>query len=318
MTKLFRIQPEGPVEAVGEAPFVDEVSDLEAFVKNNPGILGEKVRIFSEQIDTGLGRMDLLAMDQSLEQGKLLLIELKNKPADTNVLLQVLRYASWVSTSPDSIKLLLEKAKLDAEKADLKPRIVIVAPDIEDELVELSQYIAAFEFSFLQVRRFRLGSEFLLVVESRAVARETKTPVTAQGEWDWERYEQVLHVAAPRIELAKWLVSKIQDVLAEKGWSLELRFRKGYTPFQMPGGWNVIGTENRWAKGWCIWFKLPAPPDELGLAAPSWADQIYWSKEWHTFYLNVTSKDIDFPQLNPFFEQAYAYVAELSGSSSSK
>jgi len=315
MTKLFRTQPGGSVEAVSEAPFVDEVTDLEAFVKNNPGILGEQVRIFAEQIDTGFGRMDLLAMDQSLEHGKLLLIELKNKPADINVLLQVLRYASWVSTSPDSIKLLLEKSKLDTEKADLKPRIVIIAPDIEDELVELSQYIKAFEFSFLQVRRFRLGSEFLVVVESKVVSAGEGTPVGVQEEWDWERYEHNLKIPRSRLDLAKWLVSRIQDFCADKGWPLELRFRKGYTPFQMAGGWNVIGTESRWAKGWSIWFKLPAPPEELGLQMPPWAEQTYWAGNWHTFYINVISTDIDFRQLEPFFESAYAYVSKLSGAS---
>ena len=314
MTKVFRIGPEAAVEPVAEAPFADEVSDLEAFVKKNPGILGERVRVFAEQVDTGLGRIDLLAMDQSLEEEKLLLIELKNKPADTNVLLQVLRYASWVSTSPDSIKLLLEKSGLHAENADLKPKIVIVAPDIEDEPIELSQYIAAFEFSFLQVKRFRLGSEFLAVVESKAVAPEKRTPVSVQEEWDWERYERDLKIPKARLDLAKWLVSEIQNVCGEKGWSLEFRFRKGYTPFQMPGGWNVIGTENRWAKGWCVWFKLPAPPEELALPVPSWAEQTYWSKDFHIIYMNVISRGIDFRELDPFFERAYAYVAELSGS----
>jgi hypothetical protein len=313
MTKVFRIGPQAAVEAVAEAPFADEVSDLESFVKNNPDILGERVRIFAEQVDTGLGRMDLLAMDQSLEQEKLLLIELKNKPADTNVLLQVLRYASWVSTSPDSIRLLLERSALDAENADLKPKIVIVAPDIEDELIELSQYIAAFEFSFLEVKRFRLGSEFLVVVENKAIAPEKKAGVTAQEEWDWERYERDLKIPRARLELARWLVSKMQDACAEKGWPLEFRFRKGYTPFQMPGGWNVIGTENRWSKGWCIWFKLPAPPEDLGLPVPSWSQQTYWAKDWHIFYMNVTSRDIDFGELDPFLEQAHAYVAEISG-----
>lgn len=313
MTKVFRIGPQAAAEAIAEAPFADEVSDLESFLKRNPSILGEQVRIFAEQVDTGLGRMDLLGMDESLEQGKLLLIELKNKPADTNVLVQVLRYASWVSTSPDSIKLLLEKRGLDAENADLKPKIVIVAPDIEDELVELSQYIAAFEFSFLQVKRFRLGSEFLAVVESKAIAPEKKTPVSVQEEWDWGRYERDLKIPKARLELAKWLVSEIQNVCAEKGWSLEFRFRKGYTPFQMLGGWNVIGTENRWAKGWCIWFKLPAPPEELALPVPSWVEQTYWSKDYHTIYMNVTRRDVDFRELDPFFEQAYAYVAEISG-----
>ena len=315
MTKLYRVQAEGSVEAVGEAPFLDEVSDLEMFLKSNPGILGEQVKIFAEQIDTGLGRMDLLAMDKSLGQGKLLLIELKNKPADVEVLLQVLRYASWVSTSPDSIKLLLEKEKMDAGSADLKPMIVIVAPEIVEELVELSQYITAFEFSFLEVKRFRLGSEFLVVVNSKLAAPEKVTQVSVQEEWDWERYERDLKVSPDRVALAKSLVSHIQEICAGKGWSLQFRFRKGYTPFQMAGGWNVIGTENRWSKGWCVWFKLPAPPDQIGLTLPSWAEQTNWSQEYHQFFLNVPSADVDLDSLDEYFEKSYEYVSELSGSS---
>jgi len=314
LTKLFRIGIGSSAEALDEAPFVDEVGDLKTFVKTNPGILGERVLIFGDEVDTGIGRIDLLAIDQSLEQAKLLLIELKNVPADTNILLQVLRYASWVSANPDSIKLLLEKRSVKADNPDLRPRIVIVAPEVIDEALELSQFIAAFEFSFLEVKRFRLGSEFLAVINSRLHAADKVTAVTMQEEWDWDRYERDLRIPPARLDLAKWLVSRVQEVCAEKGWSLQFRFRKGYTPFQMAGSWNVIGTENRWSKGWCIWFKLPAPPSDVGLSAPNWAEQTYWSQEWHTFYMNVTSKDIDFADLDPFFEKAHAYVAELSGS----
>ena len=256
MTKLFRIGIGSSAEALDEAPFVDEVGDLKTFVKTNPGILGERVLIFGDEVDTGIGRIDLLAIDQSLEQAKLLLIELKNVPADTNILLQVLRYASWVSANPDSIKLLLEKRSVKADNPDLRPRIVIVAPEVIDEALELSQFIAAFEFSFLEVKRFRLGSEFLAVINSRLHAADKVTAVTMQEEWDWDRYERDLRIPPARLDLAKWLVSRVQEVCAEKGWSLQFRFRN----------------------------------------------------------MNVTSKDIDFADLDPFFEKAHAYVAELSGS----
>lgn len=315
MTKLFHVRLEEPAAAIAEAPFTDEVSDLESFVKTNPHMLAEQVTIIAEQVDIGpSGRIDLLAVDRSLEQGKLLLIELKNEPAKIDVLLQVLRYASWASINPDSIRLLLERGKVPAEKSDLTPRIVIVAPEITDELVELSQYVTAFEFSFLEVKRFRLGSEFLVAVDTKAGTGGVRPSVGAQEEWSWERYEADLGITKERIELAKWLVDQVKQVCTDKGWPLELKFRKGYTPFQFPGAWNVIGTENKWSKGWCIWFKMKAPPQELGLQAPSWATQTYWSPQWHQFYLNVTAqKGVNFQELLPFFEQAYAYVAELSG-----
>src|SRR5438132_1451643 len=204
MTKLFRIGAESTAEALAEAPFIDEVGDLKTFLKSNPGLLGERVRMFGDEVDTGLGRIGLLAIDQSLEQAKLLLIELKNVPADTNILLQVLRYASWVSANPDSIKLLLQKDGVKTDNVDLKPRIVIVAPEIIDEALELSHFIAAFEFSFLEVKRFELGSEFLAVVNARLHTPDKVTAVTMQEEWDWDRYERDLKISADRIELAKW------------------------------------------------------------------------------------------------------------------
>lgn len=313
MTKLFRIGPDAETEGLIEAPFVDEVGDLKSFVKHNVSILGERVAIFGDEVDTGIGRIDLLAMDESLEQGKLLLIELKNVPADTNVLLQVLRYASWISTSPDSVRLLLEKQKIRADKVDLKPRIVIVAPDVDEELVELSQYIRAFEFSFLEVKRFRLGSEFLAIVNPRLQALPKSTSVTMQEEWSWERYEHDLRISSGRLEIAKWLVSQMQEVCADKGWPLQLRFRKGYTPFQMAGSWNVMGTEWKWPTGWCIWFKLPSPPNDLGLNIPAWVQATDWSQRYQTFYMQVLSRDVEFHELEPFFDRAYEYVTGRSG-----
>ncbi|MBI4328970.1 MAG: hypothetical protein HY685_03785 [Chloroflexi bacterium] len=314
MPKLFQVKPEGEVAVVAEVPFVDEVSDMESFIKSNAGLLGEKVNIFGEQVDTGLGRrIDLLAMDQSLDQGKLLLIELKNTPADTDVLVQVLKYASWIMSSPDSIRYLLQKASMDTEGADLKPRIVILAPEFEEELIELTRYISTFEFSFLQLKRFQLGTDVLAVVEDKAPPLLRGSSVRAQEEWSWERYERDLGVSRDQVELGQWLVKKVEETCEKKGWQLQFRFRKGYTPFQLPGAWNVIGTQNRWAKGWCIWFKLPAPPGDLGMAVPAWAQQTYWDPTYHIIYINVSSSEVDLTLLAPFFEQAYAYVSKLSG-----
>jgi hypothetical protein len=314
MPELFRIGTDRRASKVAEEAFRDEVSDLEGFIKANPTILGEKVNIFAEQIDTGLGsRLDLLGVDQSLETGKLLLVELKNEPADVRVLLQVLRYAGWVSSSPDSVRLLLERRGIDASKVEITPRIVVLAPAIQDELVELSQYITTFEFTFIEVRRFKQGDEQFVVVERRTAVPRTSSMVTAQEEWAWERYERDLKLAPDKVALGRLLAETLSEMLSRRGVTLEMRFRKGYTPFQMQGGWNVIGTESRWASGWSIWFKLPASPEELQLPLPSWAKQTHWAPQWNTFYVNVTDQRADLEEVSDLLDASLRYVADRSG-----
>jgi hypothetical protein len=314
MPELFRIGTDRQALKVAEEAFRDEVGDLEGFIKANPTILGEKVNIFAEQIDTGLGsRLDLLAVDQSSETGKLLLVELKNEPADIRVLLQVLRYAGWVSSSPDSVRLLLERREIDASKVEIKPTIVVIAPAVQDELIELSQYIASFEFTFIEVRRFKADEQQFVVVERRTATSKSPPVVTVQQEWSWERYEIDLKIPAKRVAIGRMLARRLSEMLADRGVDLQMRFRKGYTPFQMAGGWNVVGTEKYWASGWAAWFKLPAKPEELGLGLPSWAKQTYWAPDWHQFYINVTDEDTDVEDVSEFLDVSLRYVAELSG-----
>jgi hypothetical protein len=313
MIQLLRISNAGKALPVPEEPFASE-SDLEDFIKANPAVLGDKVTAFAEQIDTGLGdRLDLLALDESLETAQLLLVELKNQTADVKVLLQVLRYAGWVSGSPDSVRLLLEKKKVDTDKVELKPKIVVVAPTIADELVELSQYTSAFEFAFVEVRRFRAGDERFVTVERKASKVSTAPAVRPWEEWNWERYERDLGVAPDRITLAKALVAQLETIFAEKDWHLEMKFRKGYTPFQLPGGWNVIGTEGRWKSGWTVWFMLPDSPEALDLGLPAWVEEKHWAARWHQFYLNVKNEKADLRELLPLLERAYDYVRAKAG-----
>jgi hypothetical protein len=313
MIELLRISNAGKALPVPEEPFASE-NDLEDFVKANPAVLGEKVRVFAEQIDTGLGdRLDLLALDESLETGQLLLVELKNQTADVKVLLQLLRYAGWVSGNPDSARLLLEKKKIDTDKVELKPKIVVVAPTIADELVELSQYTGAFEFAFVEVRRFRAGDERFVTVERKAPKVSPTPLVRPWEEWNWERYERDLGVAPDRIALAKAIVAQLETIFAENDWHLEMKFRKGYTPFQLQGGWNVIGTEGRWKNGWSVWFMLPDSPENLDLGLPAWVDQKHWAAGWHQFFVNVKDEKADLRELLPLLERAYDHVRTKAG-----
>ena len=314
MPELFRAPESGHLEPVPVDPFPSEL-ELETYVKDNPGLLGERVRVVAEQVDTGRGdRLDLLAIDESLETSQLLLVELKNVAADTNVLLQVLRYASWIMANPDSVRLLLQKQQIDTAALEIKPTIVIAAPEIRDEILELSRYTAGFQFSFIQVKRFRHGSERFVVVERKYPPGPLPPGVSVQEDWDWDKYQRDLKMPPTRVELGKELAGDLQGLIGEQGWDIMMRFRKYYIAFQLAagGGWNVFGLQPS-GKGWGIWVKLPSSPESLALDMPGWVKEAKWDEKWHQATLFVDTGNLDLSSLIPLLKTAYEHVRKQAG-----
>lgn len=307
MADLFRISSEGQIVQVAEKPFADEVGDLEDFIVKNPQLLGEGVEIFGRQVSVGsAGRIDLLVIDKALGAGQIAVVELKNEPADVRVLLQALRYASWVVGNPDSIRLLLEKAKIKSEDADLKPRIVVVAPAIQDELVELTQYVGSFEFDLIELRRFEQEGENFVTVHHKTPTTAPPPGVVDQKEWNWEEYTSKLGWPRERIEVGRKLLERLQALVDEKGWTLTYRFRKGYIPFQLGGVKNVFGLSPGAAQSWWLWIHLPRPPEELGIPVPENV-KATWDKNYRNFNVSIATDEVDLRLFEPLLAVAYDY-----------
>src|SRR5579859_5371592 len=93
--KVWEID-KGQIIARDNAVFADthREDELEGWITRSPDILGEKLLIIARQlIIPGIGRLDLLAMD---ENGKLILIELKRDLGPREAVAQGLDYASWL------------------------------------------------------------------------------------------------------------------------------------------------------------------------------------------------------------------------------
>ena len=305
---LFNLSDQGQVKAIPERPFTDEVSDLEDFVAANPTLLGEGLEIVDRQVSSSAGRIDLLAIDKSLEHAQIAIVELKNTAADVDVLLQVLRYASWVESNHDSVRLLLSQKNFDLPDVDIHPRLVVVAPHIRDSLVELSQYVSSFEFDLIEMGRFESNEEIFVITSRRSPTGFAPAGVSRREEWGWDRYSEALRWTDERIELGKALFSQVDAIIRENGWPLSPRFRKGYIPFQLGGTANVVGLEPRWASGFCVWFKLPKSPDELRLNVPEGL-QHQWAQYYKQLYVNIPSSDFDLKELDRLFQTAYDAAA---------
>ncbi|MFC1964611.1 hypothetical protein ACFLWG_01215 [Chloroflexota bacterium] len=233
MAELFEVKEGGTTQPISEFPFQDELNDLEPFIKENPQVISEGLEIFDEQVDTRTGsKIDLLALDKTAGTAQITLIELKNELAQQPVLLQTLRYASWIKNNPDSIKYLLEKKRLSVKDIEFNPKIIIIAPQIDPSLMELSRYTEAFEFDFVELRRFGNKEKCYILVDHKTLPQTLTTEVRSREEWNWEKYEAELGINGDEIEIGKFIFDKLTSICQEKQWGLNPRFRQGYVPFQ--------------------------------------------------------------------------------------
>ena len=319
MPDLFRLVNDSHAEPVEEEPFVNE-AELERFVFDNPQLLGEGIEPVRRQVRCDAGIMDIFAIDTSGEPGRCVIVELKNVPADSNVLLQTLRYASWVVENEDSVRLMLQQeghSEADIEFDSIL--IVVAAPEIRSALVDLSGYVVdAFEFDFVEVRRFK-GQEG----SSVTIDRPQSSSLSAKGiphdpqEWTWDEYQT--HNAHKKwsdeqIELGRALFNGIQEKSKSNGWSLKDVFVKSYIVFKM-GGKSVVGLERRWAKGVAVWFALPQQPEETrisDLKDIAESSKTFWRLPEKYFYVNVGDPDFNLDLFNDLFETAYGKAADAS------
>ena len=111
--KMFRIDPETHTsQTVKEVEFSElgfqERRDIQKWIANNPGILGDDLLIISEEFngfDKISERPDLLAVDYD---GRLVIIELKRDDTGADAHWQAIKYASYLSraTTDDIIDML--------------------------------------------------------------------------------------------------------------------------------------------------------------------------------------------------------------------
>ena len=193
MKHVFLINGERK-EELKNYPFQDEVREMQEFFKENIHVLGKNFEFIADRVSITVGgghrEIDILALDSELKVP--VVIELKKGEADENALLQVLRYASWVASNPDSVKYLLTKAGFKHSEVDdvnfSNVRIIIVAERFKDVLLSLSQYISGFQIDFVKYGRYlRPDGGEIIVIEYVQPPREFSKPVKAPTKTDFNK-----------------------------------------------------------------------------------------------------------------------------------
>jgi hypothetical protein len=305
MANLFWKNELGMLSTLTPSQFKTE-EELEKYLLKNPQLLGDLI-IISRQTKTGTHHdiPDLIALDAD---NNVVIIELKRASASEEIIPQVLRYAIWAETNPDSIKNLWLECpdKSDDRQIDwdsLAIKIMIVAEIIPVGVLRLVNRIT-YPVDLLEVTRFISGkSEFVLVNQRTPEGIPNTSTARGQSVWD-EAWYRKNHNSSD-VDIFIHTVKEIEKLVKEKGWKLETKFNKSYVALKY-GFPNVFGVSWTGSKTLCIFFKVPkdiAMDIKIDKIEP-----IRYEDAWHEIYFKVESKDYPIERLMPFFEASYRYI----------
>ncbi len=170
-----------------------ERSDLQEWVRNNPGILGDDVLIVTFEFDRwqarggrAADRLDLLGLDGD---GRLVVVELKRGPAPDTVEMQAIKYAAFVSrftpetlgeahaaylsrdgeaVSPEDALAQLEEhagGALDADRLR-EPRIALMAASFPSQVTASAVWLTEMgvEVALIEFNAYRTANDTVLAV----------------------------------------------------------------------------------------------------------------------------------------------------------
>jgi hypothetical protein len=248
---------------------------------------------------------DIVGVDK---ENNVVIIEFKNQSVDEDIIPQVLRYAIWAETNPDSIRALWLEAEdvpddVSINWDNLSVRIIIMAPVIPVTVLRLVNKIN-YEVDLLEVQRFAAeGHEFILVNK-----REPETPprrkiTRGTPGYDKDFYKE--HRNNESVEDFFAVSERVDALVSAKGWPLEKKFNKGYIGYKH-GFFNVFGLTWLGSKSFALFFKVPK--DVADQYQPATREPHRYEHEWKQVLYKVDDVGIPLEQLEPLFEAAYRHI----------
>ena len=299
MTNLFW-KTRQTTKSLIETPFNTE-EEFETVVFETPEIL-EDVFLLKRQVRGGnkKGIPDIIGIDTD---GNVCIIEMKNVVVDATIIPQVLEYAIWAESNPDSIKSLWLEYKNKPEDVSiswdsLAIRIILVAPSIMPSTVAHVDKIT-YQVDLLEVNRWIEGENHFLFVKKLEPEKKTSRirPVTGSGPYYEDHYGKLFNK-----ELAAHFIrfnNEIQEIVSENNWALDLKYNKTYSSFKA-GIHNIFGIDWINSKTIAIWVKIKEE-EANKFPVPFSKYSVAW-KQANYFIDPLKTKTTDFIGI---FEKAY-------------
>jgi len=299
MANLFWKTKDG-TKSLLATPFKTE-DEFERLIFKTPEIL-EDIFLIKRQIRGGskTGIPDIVGIDND---GNICIVEMKNVTVDASIIPQVLQYAFWAETNPDSIKSLWLETEDKSDDLviswdDFKVRIIVIAPKILASTLYIVDKIN-YQVDLIEVNRWIDGDNQLLFVKK--LENEEKTPklklVTGLENYNEEFYKKEYNKENAKLFIK--YVGEVESIIKDKKWNLETKFNKHYCGFKA-GFFNAFGIKWIGTKTFAFFFKLSEQEAlntgiKMTKYESSWKEAIYYIDTKKT----ITSDFI------PLFEKAY-------------
>jgi hypothetical protein len=283
------------------SPFPSEEA-FEKVVFETKGLL-EDVFLLKRQVRGGRkpGIPDIVGIDRD---GNVCIVEMKNAPVDASILPQVLQYAFWAESNPDSIKSLWLESPEQPEDVTVsfdkyEVRIIVIAPTIHRSTLSLVEKIN-YPIDLVEIERWvEDGHEFLLVNRLEAEAPGRVRPVRGMAEYDRAFYES--HYNKNSVDHFLRYVEQTAAFVRQHGWPLEPKFNKHYCGFKH-GFFNAFGILWIGSKSFAFFFKLPQA--EAKRLAPRGQPLNRYQDAWKQALFKITPGQTKVEDFRPLFQAA--------------
>ena len=307
MANLFWRRNGGDTLNLLSVPFKSE-EEFERTVFETKGLL-EDVYLLKRQVRGGRkpGIPDIVGVDSD---GNVCIVEMKNVPVDATILPQVLQYAFWAESNPDSIKSLWLEAPEQPDNIEIsfehyEVRIIVIAPSIEPSTLALVGKIN-YPVDLVEVRRWSEGGdEFLLVNRLEPETPTRVRPIHGLPIYDREFYET--HYNKSSVEHFLGYVEQARAFVQKTGWPLEPKFNKHYCGFKH-GFFNAFGVKWIGSKSFAFFFKLPEKVAR-GLS-PKETEMLRYEDQWKEAVFRIEPGKTTVESFAPLFRAA---VETLTG-----
>ncbi len=239
-----------------ESPFKTE-EEFEKTVFGTPELLGE-ITLIKRQIRGGnkSGIPDIIGIDAD---GSICILEMKNKSVDASIIPQVLEYAIWAETNPDSIKSLWLELNEKPEEVEInweypEVRILIIAPSISRSTLEFVERIN-YPVDLVEIKRWiEDENQILMVNKLEADVKNYKIrPVKGLREYDETYYKSKRNKKS--VDYFLQYISDVEKIIKTKGWSLDTKFNAYQCAFKS-GFFNAFRVQWLGTKSFAFLFKI--------------------------------------------------------------
>lgn len=251
------------------------------------------------------GIPDIIGVDG---EGNVCIVELKNTEVDASIIAQVLKYAIWAETNPDSIKSLWLECDNKPEDIEipwdnLQVRVLVIAPTILRSTLAVVGKIN-YQVDLIEVKRWVEGKDdFLLVnkLEEDPKAAKSRRPVSGLRVYDADFYRTERN--SKSVEAFMRYADELAALVKRNGWQLERKFNRGYCGFKA-GFFNAFGIDWWGSKTFGVFVKISEAEAKRLSPRPS-----NYSTRWKQAYYPIEIGKTRMKDLQRIFEFAYKKVA---------